>query len=72
MLPVIFLYFMKDTGLILFSCMYVSNFPNTTVLVMVCTSTQNTTTKKQVEEEKVYSAYTSTLLFITKGCQDRT
>ena len=64
MLPVIFLYLMKDTALILFSCMCVSNFPNTTVLVMVCTSTQNTTTKKQVEEEKVYSAYTSILLFI--------
>jgi hypothetical protein len=28
-------------------------------------------TKKQVGEEKVYSAYTSTLLFITKGSQNR-
>jgi hypothetical protein len=28
-------------------------------------------TKKQVEEERVYSAYTSTLLFITKGSQDQ-
>jgi hypothetical protein len=28
------------------------------------------TTKKQVGEETVYSAYTSTLLFITKGSQD--
>ena len=27
--------------------------------------------KKQVGEERVYSAYTSTLLFITKGSQDR-
>ena len=27
-------------------------------------------TKKQVGEEKTYSAYTSTLLFITKGSQD--
>ena len=27
--------------------------------------------KKQVEEERVYSTYTSTLLFITKGSQDR-
>jgi hypothetical protein len=27
-------------------------------------------TKKQVEEERVYSAYTSTLLFIIKGNQD--
>jgi hypothetical protein len=26
--------------------------------------------KKQVGEERVYSAYTSTLLFITKGRQD--
>jgi hypothetical protein len=28
-------------------------------------------TKKQVGEERIYSAYTSTLLFITKGSQDR-
>jgi hypothetical protein len=28
-------------------------------------------TKKQVGEERVYSAYTPTLLFITKGSQDR-
>jgi hypothetical protein len=28
-------------------------------------------TKKQVGEERVYSPYTSTLLFITKGSQDR-
>jgi hypothetical protein len=28
-------------------------------------------TKKQVGKERVYSAYTSTLLFITKGSQDR-
>ena len=27
-------------------------------------------TKKQVVEERVYSAYTSALLFITKGSQD--
>ena len=27
-------------------------------------------TKKQAEEERVYSAYTSTLLFITKRSQD--
>jgi hypothetical protein len=32
-----------------------------------CTSIM---TKKQVGEERVYSAYTSTLLFITKGRQD--
>jgi hypothetical protein len=31
---------------------------------------QNIMTKKQVGEERVYSAYTSTLLFITKGSQD--
>jgi hypothetical protein len=28
-------------------------------------------TKKQVEEERIYSAYTSTSLFIIKGSQDR-
>ena len=27
-------------------------------------------TKKQVVEERIYSAYTFTLLFITKGSQD--
>jgi hypothetical protein len=27
-------------------------------------------TKKQVGEERIYSAYTSMLLFITKGSQD--
>jgi hypothetical protein len=27
-------------------------------------------TKKQLGEERVYSAYTSTVLFITKGNQD--
>jgi hypothetical protein len=30
----------------------------------------NIMSKKQVGEERVYSAYTSTLLFITKGSQD--
>jgi hypothetical protein len=30
----------------------------------------NIMTKKQVGEERVYSAYTSTLLFITTGSQD--
>jgi hypothetical protein len=33
-------------------------------------SCTNFMTKKQVVEERVYSAYTSTLLFITKGSQD--
>jgi hypothetical protein len=28
-------------------------------------------TKKKVREERVYSVYTSTLLFITKGSQNR-
>jgi len=31
----------------------------------------NIMTKKQVGEERAYPAYTSTLLFITKGSQDR-
>ncbi len=34
-------------------------------------SCTNIMTKKQVGEERVYSAYTSILLFITKGNQDR-
>jgi hypothetical protein len=41
------------------------------VLVRVCIPAQNIMTKKQVEEETVYSTYISTLLFITKGSQNR-
>jgi hypothetical protein len=41
-----------------------------TVLVRVSIPAQNIKTKKQVGEERAYSAYTSTLLFITKGSQD--
>jgi hypothetical protein len=41
-----------------------------TVLVRVSIPGQNIMTKKQVGEERVYSAYTSILLFITKGSQD--
>jgi hypothetical protein len=37
------------------------------VLVRVSILAQNIMTKKQVGEERVYSAYTSTFLFITKG-----
>jgi hypothetical protein len=40
------------------------------VLVRVSIPGQNIMTKKQVGEERVYSAYTSILLFITKGSQD--
>ena len=40
------------------------------VLVRVCNPAQNISTKKQVGEERVDSACTSTLLFITKGSQD--
>jgi hypothetical protein len=36
------------------------------VIVRVSIPAQNIMTKKQVGEERVYSAYTSTLLFITK------
>jgi hypothetical protein len=36
------------------------------ILVRVSIPVQNITTKKQVGEERVYSAYTSILLFITK------
>jgi hypothetical protein len=41
------------------------------VLVTVSIAAQNIMTKKQAGEERVYSAYTSTLLFITKGSQGR-
>jgi hypothetical protein len=60
---------------------WVSNYTNPVVytsilaciLVRVCIPAQNIInimTKKQVGEERVYSAYTSILLFITKGSQD--
>jgi len=41
------------------------------VLVRVSIPALNIMTKKQVGEERIYSAYTSTLLLITKGSQDR-
>jgi hypothetical protein len=44
--------------------------PLTLVLVRVSIPGQNIMTKKQVGEERVYSAYISTLLFITEGSQD--
>jgi hypothetical protein len=40
------------------------------VLVRVFIPAQNNIAKKRVGEERVYSAYTSTLLFINKGSQD--
>jgi hypothetical protein len=42
------------------------------VLVRVSIPGQNIMTKKQVGEERVYTAYTSTLLFITKEVRDGT
>jgi hypothetical protein len=42
-----------------------------TILVRGFCSCTNIMTKKQVVEERIYSAYISTLLFITKGIQDR-
>jgi hypothetical protein len=41
------------------------------VFIRVCIPAQNIMTKKQVGKERVYSAYTSVLLFITKGSQNR-
>jgi hypothetical protein len=43
-----------------------ANYVMVCVLVRVSIPGQNIMTKKQVGEERVYSAYTSTLLFITK------
>jgi hypothetical protein len=40
------------------------------VLVRVSIPGQNIMTKKETGEKKVYSAYISTLLLITKGSQD--
>ena len=47
------------------------------LMIVVCLSQgfyscTNIMTKKQVGEERVYSAYTSILLFITKGCRTGT
>jgi hypothetical protein len=42
----------------------------TLALVRVSISAQKIMTKKQVGEERFYSSYTSTLLYITKGSQD--
>jgi hypothetical protein len=39
-------------------------------LVRISIPAINITTKKQVGEERVYSAYTFMLLFITKGSQE--
>jgi hypothetical protein len=44
----------------------VSNWNISPVLVRVSIPGQNIMTKKQVGEERIYSAYTSVLLFITK------
>jgi hypothetical protein len=44
--------------------------PFTCILVRVYIPGQNIMTKEQVGEERVYSAYTSKPLFITKGNQD--
>lgn len=38
---------------------------------MKCKFQNNQEKKKKVEAEMVYSAYTSALLFVTKGSQDR-
>jgi hypothetical protein len=43
---------------------------NRSALVRVPIPAQNIMTNKQVGEERVYSPYTSTLLFISKGGQD--
>jgi hypothetical protein len=40
-------------------------------MVRVCVPAQNIMTKKLFQEESVYSAYTSTLLFITKRNPNR-
>jgi hypothetical protein len=42
------------------------------VLVRVSIPGQNIMTKKQIGEQRVYSAYTSILLFITKEVRTRT
>jgi hypothetical protein len=41
------------------------------VLVRVSIPAQNIRTKKQVGEESVFSAYISTLIFITKRSEDK-
>jgi hypothetical protein len=52
--------------------MYIDRLGLEGVLIRVCIPAQNIMTKKQVGEERVYSTYTSTLLFITKEVRTRT
>ena len=49
---------------------YISGCQTVGLLVRVSIPAQNMMTKRQVVEERFYSAYTSTFLFITKGSQD--
>jgi hypothetical protein len=57
-----------DIDFILWNGLYISS--ESSVLVRVSIPGQNIMTKKQFGEERVYSAYTSILLFIPKGSQD--
>ena len=62
--------------IVLFYLLFYFSYSNKTnteewVLVRLLLLQWNTMTKKQVGEERVYLAYTSTLLFITEGSQDR-
>jgi hypothetical protein len=53
-------------------CVFVVCVLLTAILVKVSIPAQNIMTKKQVGEERVYSAYTSILLFITKDVRTGT
>jgi hypothetical protein len=53
-----------------FVCLFVCLWPNLWCLIQGSYSCINIMTKKQVVEERAYSAYTSILLFITKRSQD--
>lgn len=65
-----FLYAWCLSGFLHVQCCFLS-LTYAFVLVRVSIVSVKHMTKKQVGEEKVYSTYTSTLMFITKGSQDR-
>jgi hypothetical protein len=58
------------SNLLITLCVYVCGHKYTMCLSQSFYSCTNIMTKKQVGEERVYSAYTFALLFVTKGSQD--
>lgn len=62
-------FFVVVVAVIIVTPVPVSDNPLKDILVRVCIPPQTIITKKKFGEEKTYSMYTSTLLFITEGSQ---